>query len=391
MDSDIGNIKAIREWTRRYFYTKQDINFFMTKLDQGLKGYALMIIGPRNKRVTINPGNYQFTLNSDGWYRYLFFFERNSEITLSVQDGETVTYQLNEYNDTINLSPYVLATPQMTGYFTPSGYITYSGSFSGYPWTCFDRNENSYSSLRGSDNKWITYEFPESKVIYNAEIIFSSGYSPNFFNFQGSNDNTTWTTLYSKSSDIGVSNKFEIEDPKYYLYYRFWFGDGGNTYKPEIKEIKLYTVDQSTTSYKLTTPTMTSYTAPRGKVTCSNDSYSAAWHVFDNNGNTDWQPGETFAEQTPWIKYQFGDGAKCIKKITILMGYDWSKFTVYASNDDTNWDNLGTYLLRHADDWYIQPFYISNSQSYIYYKLEFGTWNQSLRLHMRELYLYEEV
>ena len=392
--SNIGNIKALREWTRRYFYTKQDINYFMTKLNEGLKGYALMIIGPRNKRVTINPGNYQFTLNSDGWYRYLFFFNRNQEITLSVQDGITMNYQLDAYNDTICLSPWVIATPQMTDYHWPSGYVMYSGSLSGYPWACFDRNENNACGLRGGDNKWINYEFPEPVVIYNAEILFNSNHTPNSFSLQGSTNNNDWVTLYSKSSGVGVSNKFEIEDPKYYLYYRFWFGDGGGHYNPEIKEIKLYTINQSSTSYRLATSTMTSYSEPKGRVTCSNDnggSGTAAWKAFDNNGNTYWYSGKTYEQETPWIKYQFTDGAKCIKRITLLCGGNFNRFTLYASNDNTNWNNLGTYTMRHADDWYLQPFNIDNSQSYIYYKLEFATWDNTQHISVRLIYLYEEA
>ena len=58
--SDIGNINAIREWSRRYFYTKEDINYFVTKLNEGYKGYALTFVGPRNTKVVINPEHYEF-------------------------------------------------------------------------------------------------------------------------------------------------------------------------------------------------------------------------------------------------------------------------------------------------------------------------------------------
>lgn len=388
--SNIGNIKALREWTRRYFYTKQDINYFITKLNEGLKGYTLMIIGPRNKRVTINPGNYQFTLNSDGWYRYIFFFNRNQEITLSVQDGITMNYQLDEYNDTICLSPWVLATPQMTDYHWPEGYV--SAVRNNYPsWRAFDRNADSYWEPSTNDNKWLIYEFTEPRIVYNGEITLRdlSYYSVSSFSVQGSNDNTNWTTLYSKSSGVSVSNKFEIDDPKSYLYYRFWFV--GHTYL-HVTEIKLYTINQSTTSYRLATPTMTSATAPSGRVTASNEN-SPGWKAFDNNENTNWQPYKTFEEQTPWIKYQFTDGAKCIKKVQLLSGGYFNQFTLYASNDDTNWDNLGHYTMRHFDDWYYQYFYINNSQAYTYYKLEFGTWTNATtqRMYVRVIYLYEEV
>lgn len=256
MESDIGNIRAIREWTRRYFYTKQDINYFMTKIDEGLKGYALMIIGPRNKKVTINPGNYQFTLNSDGWYRYLFFFNRNQEITLSVQDGITMNYQLDAYNDTICLSPWIIATAQMTSNSAPAGYQVsgYMNSASSGLFQLFDRDSNTKSNVIYTQDNYTIYKFPVATRIYKGSIICqgSATGGSNSYNLNitilGSNDNEHYSSLANTSIVLNTNDTstkytldFYIGDPKDYMYYKINFDmDAYNAY---IYECYLYTVE----------------------------------------------------------------------------------------------------------------------------------------------------
>lgn len=386
MESDVGNIRALREWTRRYFYTKQDINFFMTKLNQGLKGYALMFIGPRNKKVAINPGNYEFTLNSDGWYRYLFFFERNQEITIAVQDGETITYQLDEYNDTINLSPWVIATPQMTGVCRPSGYITCSSANGGVE-NYFDRNESSGVQDRGGiQNRWITYEFPEPIIIYKSEIftpvqVDGSG-APYDLAIRGSNDNVNWDELsrvtlpWNSSVTKVVCN---IDDPKEYMYYQLFIYNayrysGGYNWTV-TNEIYFYTIPQQTSNYQLATPIMTSNISENGIVTFSS-SYGAnydGYRAFDNVLSTSWQASKSQASENAWIQYKFTDKPHCIKRLKIFNSGAAdnapSEFKFQASNDGVNYIDLAICTMRHNDSYYNQPFNINNPSLYTYYRL----------------------
>ena len=396
MESDIGNIRAIREWTRRYFYTKQDINYFMTKIDEGLKGYALMIIGPRNKKVTINPGNYQFTLNSDGWYRYLFFFNRNQEITLSVQDGITMNYQLDAYNDTICLSPWVIATPQMTSYCRPSGFISGTNSNNGYQ-NAFDRNDNSYSEDRmsSSADRYITYEFPEEIVIYKAEVKLSKVYgsTPGYsVALQGSHDGINWENLYYNEEPVTYNKTIYIDDPKPFLYYRYYLTDivGAYIY---FYEIKYYTIDQSTTVYQNPIPVLTSNNGSNGIASASSvDGSAEAWRPFDRNeGTTGWIAYKSFSEQSPWIQYHFTDSAKCIKKVAVWSNNRAKEFKFQASNDGNTWVDLAICTLRHTDQYYYQPFMINNSNYYTYYRLTVTTPTNESRCGFQRIDMYEEV
>lgn len=410
MDSDIGNIRAVREWSRRYFYTKQDIGFFVTKLNSGLKAYALMIIGPHNKKVTINPGNYEFTLNSDGWYRYLFFFEDNSEITLAVEDGDTITYQLDEYNDTINLSPWVIATPAMTSICRPSGYITGGPNDAGYG--AFDRDDSNWYSMSSSfESSWMTYEFIEPIIIYKVKFIYTSVWGTrepqnNHIYIQGSNDNSHWTNLLDDELtdfygyNVGIyAYEGIINDPGEYLYYRIWSDPLTNSGSLRIQDMHYYTVEQPSTVYNIATPVMSSNTEPSGIVTVSSTRSSSdfpGWKAFNQNIDTEWI---SWNDTNPWIQYQFPNNEpKIIKKIQLWQGCYYQgvgviNFKLEASNDGEVYNDLGTYVFRHTDKYYTQTFLINNATAYLYYKITIisatsGDFNQ---LGFRRIDLLEEV
>lgn len=377
--SNIGNIKALREWTRRYFYTKQDINYFMTKLNEGLKGYALMIIGPRNKRVTINPGNYQFTLNSDGWYRYLFFFNRNQEITLSVQDGITMNYQLDAYNDTICLSPWVIATPQMVDKCRPYGYLT-GDTYNGGNWYPFNRNEGDKVALN-YNNGYLSYEFIEPTIIYKVKMIYGTDTagSNNIYDvyFKASNDDKIWTDIFYKNMTVGNYNnkytlEFNIDDPKEYLIYRIFNQRLAGTGNLCPFQIYYYTVEQSSNVYRIATPIMSSNTSSKGEVVSTSSVYNnyQPWRAFaqiTDYNYTGWAYQNT---NNTWIQYKFANGeAKIIRKLHIWIGSKVKQFKFLGSNDGTNFDNLGTYNFRHTDSNYNQTFLVNNSTAYLYYRI----------------------
>ena len=409
--SDIGNINAIREWSRRYFYTKEDINYFVTKLNEGYKGYALTFVGPRNKKVTVNPNNYIFTLNSDGWYRHIFFFSRGQEITIEVEDGETITYQLDEYNDTINLSPYVIATDKMTSIYQPSGYIMGPDT---YVVRYFDRdNSTSYNLNTASNNYWVTYELKEKMRIYKADIDLQTykGYSNNqnidyYFIIQGSNNNSDWEELGRNIYTAPFSRQtitIYINDPKEYLYYRLIFNGNNlsNQYmSATIYQIYYYTINQSTVNYGLAIPRMTSNTVPSG--VCSASSLNQyAYFAFDQESNNSWYiDGSLNSQPNSWIQYKFPDNqGKIIKKIEVKIdagvnnGPRPIRFTFLGSNDGTNFTELADCVLRHGEKYYTQIFYINNSTSYTYYRLKITntTNNSGSRPAFDYINMYEEV
>lgn len=101
-----GNIEAIRDWSNRFFYTKEEIADLFIKMDSGLTAYKLTFHAQGSTELIVtetsqvNPQSYTFTTSNDGTYTGLFFFEGDpAVITCS---GETFT--LNEYIKDIYLT-----------------------------------------------------------------------------------------------------------------------------------------------------------------------------------------------------------------------------------------------------------------------------------------------
>lgn len=178
-ETKAGNIEAIRDWSKRYFYTKSDVSEFFTKLNGGLTAYKLTIIGPVNADITItdndqtNPQEYVIKTSSSGVYTGLFFFNAGNTLSLT-GDGISETYTLNDYIDTITLTQLSSLIPQMTSYTEPSGNVSSSGEYNAnyVAWHAFDGIDNTkWASPSG--NAWLQYEFATSKLV--KKMYISSG------------------------------------------------------------------------------------------------------------------------------------------------------------------------------------------------------------------------
>ena len=106
----IRNIEAIRDWTKKYYYSKEEIQDFFAKSNAGLKAYNLIITGPALTTITIteqtqtDPQTYEITTDEEGNYKNLFFFHANSVIELTYTGSTSVSYTLSNYIDTISIS-----------------------------------------------------------------------------------------------------------------------------------------------------------------------------------------------------------------------------------------------------------------------------------------------
>lgn len=127
--------------------------------------------------------------------------------------------------------------PTMTGATTSGVTISCSNenSFSGYEsWRGADKsNSTRFLNLSGNTaytwkvdfgagNTWIVQSYTMTEV--DAAEYLSARY-PQSWTFEGSNDNSSWTTLDTKSGQVSVSanNKrtFPISNSTAYRYYRF--------------------------------------------------------------------------------------------------------------------------------------------------------------------------
>lgn len=157
----------------------------------------------------------------------------------------------------------------------------------------------------------------------------------------------------------------------------------------------------ATKTFVKATPKMTGPTTPSGVVSASSEynvNYSA-WYAFDGVYGYDQQTWATAGGHTSgeWIQYLFGS-AKVIKKIATVNRNESNvraikTFIFQASNDGTNFTDLGTFQISSSTAAYRQEFDINNDTAYLYYRLYVvSPWiSGDLTVGLAELELFEEV
>ena len=276
----------------------------------------------------------------------------------------------------------------MTGTFQPSGYITEKSHWNGSPINVFDRDDTTIWECPGVEDVWICYELPEQKTVYWIKLVIASwgegtGYDywgrPHHFEIQASNDGENWTVIYEHNEKIDENKnsiEFGINDPKPYTYYRFWQynTDGSWSWDPNytlLKQMYLYTINQDTNVYQIATPIMTSDTSDGCEVTASSVSGNRYPYLsFNQQVNAGWYSANAFSTQTPWIQFKFQNGIKKnIKKLRFWNEGNVKQFMLQGSNDGENYTDLGTFDMRHTEQYYNQIFYINSPNSYQYYRI----------------------
>jgi len=118
-----------------------------------------------------------------------------------------------------------MSIPQMGSDTTPSGVASANSSFNGPPWQAFDRNTGTFWQAGGPNTGWLSYQFPTGKIIkrYGIFTTVNNNSRPASWDFQGSNDGSSWTTIDSRSLVLALNafTSFDISsNVTSYLYYR---------------------------------------------------------------------------------------------------------------------------------------------------------------------------
>lgn len=167
--------------------------------------------------------------SSDGKYSTIASGVTGSSYTdKSVTNGTTYYYTVTATNSagTSGSSPADSATPfrPMVNVAT-SGEATDSGSTSG-AMRAFDQNTGSGWFYKGTTG-WLRYDLGHTERVQRYAIRSASGLvprDPKDWQFQGSNDGATWTTLDTQSNQA-FAQRFELKtyaiaNPSFYRYYR---------------------------------------------------------------------------------------------------------------------------------------------------------------------------
>lgn len=130
---------------------------------------------------------------------------------------------------------FIKATPNMTGYTTPSGVVSASSEYNGSyaAWYAFNGvygyDQQTWATAANQiTGAWIQYLFNSAKVIKKiATVNRNEGNvrAIKTFKFQGSNDGTNFTDLASceiLSGAAAFRQEFTIDNDDEYLYYRLY-------------------------------------------------------------------------------------------------------------------------------------------------------------------------
>jgi hypothetical protein len=193
--------------------------------------------------------------------------------TLTREAALTWTLEEFEFLDgpykAINLTPTTLTpastahiTPAMTNNTTPAGYTVSSSNASANAYQAFDRERAQTLVFATGSNGYLRVQLPAGKVADAYWITAAQGASiQDMFTeweFQGSNDGSTWVTLDFRTAETGWSasetRHFEFTNETAYSYYQLNVrGGGGPDGDPcSIGELAIHERAQNQTAFNLT-------------------------------------------------------------------------------------------------------------------------------------------
>lgn len=117
--------------------------------------------------------------------------------------------------------------PAQTAASAPTGYVASASSDNGNSaWRAFDQNSTTTFWEAGSSAlpQWLKRQFDSTRTAtaYSINVTdLSSGQKPTAWTFEGSNDNSTWRVLDTRTGQsLSGNTSFSIENPGGFIYYR---------------------------------------------------------------------------------------------------------------------------------------------------------------------------
>jgi hypothetical protein len=128
-------------------------------------------------------------------------------------------------------------TASADGYYDDGWGTTYPAA------NAFDNNESTYwqSAVSGAYPHWLKYDLGSGKTKTVQKLRVKSGaYTGGGFVFAGSNDNSTWTTLYSGTMlSLTSWQEFTFSNSTAYRYYRIYWSFGWIDSNVSVSEVEM--------------------------------------------------------------------------------------------------------------------------------------------------------
>lgn len=150
-------------------------------------------------------------------------------------------------NSTYFESVLNVKVPTMTDNTHPSGEVSASSTYSGFqPYYAFDGNDatNDWWTSNGAPPQYLEYKFDNPKRVIMIAIRYLRKRIANY-RIEGSNDNATWTTLYSDTMADGTSEmtalkKYPFSNSNTYSYYRIYVSSNYSNNNVNIWSLQFY-------------------------------------------------------------------------------------------------------------------------------------------------------
>ena len=154
----------------------------------------------------------------------------NGDNLVIVKDNDSVNEIVASSVSTIDVNETTTYIPEMTSSVLPAGQVYWSTQgLNGYDeaWGAFNSDSGSFwRTVFGTVVGYITYKHTEAKTVYKYAITGHSQLTatPKNFTLQGSNNNSSWTTLDTRTNETawssGEKRAYTVSSPASYLYYK---------------------------------------------------------------------------------------------------------------------------------------------------------------------------
>lgn len=196
---------------------------------------------------------------------------RNSETSWTLAEYEPMDGPYLPVNTTsTTMTPASTAHASVDHTANNQGGNIVSSSNGTDSWRIFDREKGSYGVIDTDSSGWVKYQFASSaqKVVDAYWLTAPDNNSqvndmPSQWEFQGSNDNSTWITLDSRDGEEGWSNSetrfFEFQNEQAFEYYRLNCSGGGGSdgTTTAIGELAMHQKASDQTPFNLTASSTT--------------------------------------------------------------------------------------------------------------------------------------
>jgi hypothetical protein len=181
--------------------------------------------------------------------------------TFEVDDGPYL--EINTTSTTLSLASTGHITPVMIDNTTPAGYTASSTNGTASAYQAFDRNRTQSVKFSDTSSGYIRIQLPvavtaDAYWVVGDNLVATSGNDTvTAWEFQGSNDGSTWTTLDSRPSEVGWTSSevrfYEFQNQTPYLYYQLDTrgGGGSDADRCTIAEIAIHQRAQEQTPFNL--------------------------------------------------------------------------------------------------------------------------------------------